>query len=448
MQPWSPRSFENCPQSQAIEYPNNEALEKVTSELQKKPPLVTTDEIIQLKNQLKEATLGNRFLLQGGDCAESFDDCQTTPITNKFKILLQMSLILVHGLRKPIIRVGRIAGQYVKPRSNPLETKGEITLPSYRGDMVNKPEFGESERTPNPKRLLQGYAHSAVTLNYLRSLVNSGFATLYHPERWDLSFVHHSKQASEYFSIVNAISDSLDFIRTIDGLRQSSLDTIDFFTSHEALHLPYESSLTRLEKGSWYNLSTHFPWIGMRTASIDGAHIEYLRGISNPIAIKVGPSVDEQWCQNMINTLNPENEPGRLTLITRLGQDKIKEKLPNLIKAAKKTGKYVLWSCDPMHGNTQSTSEGIKTRHFDDIVKEVKLAIDIHRQNNSFLGGIHLELTGENVTECIGGARGLEETDLKTAYHSLVDPRLNYEQSLEIALQITKNIDKIPKIDV
>lgn len=439
---WSPSSWKKKTLNQQVTYPSDTDLNQVLTKLSTLPPLVTTGEVNQLKEQLKDAALGNRFLLQGGDCAESFHECKTTNITNKFKILLQMSLILVHRLRKPIVRVGRIAGQYAKPRSSDTEIQNGITLPSYRGDLINQPAFTEEARIPSPTRMLDGYSHSAITLNYLRALVNGGFADLHHPHQWDLSFVHHSPQAKEYLSIVKAIEDSLDFVNTIDGLKSSRLDRIDFFTSHEALHLPYETALTREEDGLWYNLSTHFPWVGMRTLTENSAHIEYLRGIQNPIAIKVGPNATPEWLKTVVNTLNPHDEAGRLTLITRFGEQKIADCLPPIIKAVKETKKTVLWTCDPMHGNTLSTKDGFKTRHFDSIISEIQQAITLHQSNDSFLGGIHLELTGENVTECIGGARGLSESDLKRAYHSLVDPRLNYEQSLEIALQLTKNIDK------
>lgn len=441
MSKWSPFSWQSYPIQQGVDYPDKKTLDEVLTKLTHLPPLVTTGEITKLKEQLREAALGKRFLLQGGDCAESFNECRENNIKNKFKILLQMSLLLIHRLRKPIVRVGRIAGQYAKPRSNPLETKDGVTLPSYRGDLINHPDFTKASRVPDPQRMLKGYSYSAITLNYLRALLSGGFADLHHPHQWDLSFFNHSPQATEYFSIVKSIEDSLDFVKTIDGLKASRLDTIDFFTSHEALHLPYEAALTRLENGSYYNLATHFPWLGMRTAVEESAHIEYLRGIENPIAVKVGPETSEAWLKSLINTLNPHNEPGKLTLITRFGQEKIQSLLPNLIKAAKETKKTVLWSCDPMHGNTQTTQEGYKTRHFDAIISEIQQALNIHEAHDSFLGGIHLELTGENVTECIGGARGLSERDLNRAYQSLVDPRLNYEQSLEIALQLTKRFE-------
>ncbi len=436
---WSPNSWQKANLTQAVSYDNQDELKSVLDKLTQLPPLVTSSEIIKLKSQLKEASLGRAFVLQGGDCAESFDDCVPERITNKFKIILQMSLVLLHGLRKPIIRIGRIAGQYAKPRSSDTEEIDGVKLPSYRGDLINHKDFEASKRAPNPKRMLEGYGHAAITLNYLRALVNGGFADLHHPHQWDIGFIEHSTQANEYLSIVNTITDSLDFIKTINGLKSSNLSKIDFFTSHEALHLPYESALTRQDDGLWYDLSTHFPWIGMRTANLDGAHVEYFRGIENPIAVKVGPKATAEWMINLVNALNPDNEPGKLTLVTRLGAKNVETLLPDLIQAVQSTGKNVLWLCDPMHGNTQQTADGTKTRHFEDIIAELQQALAVHEANQSFLGGVHLELTGDNVTECIGGARGLNETDLKTAYQTLIDPRLNYEQSLEVSLQIAKH---------
>jgi 3-deoxy-7-phosphoheptulonate synthase len=436
---WSPTSWQNFPVKQHVEYPDPIKLDNAIETLSKWPPLVTPGEIEHLKNQLALVADGKNFILQGGDCAESFQDCHAQTITNKFKIMLQMSVILLYGLRKPIVRVGRIAGQYAKPRSSDTEAQGKVTLPSYRGDLINQDKFEEQYRIPNPNRMLEGYNHAAMTLNYLRALVNGGFADLHRPERWDLDFVQHAKKPEHYDSIINSISDALGFIQTIGGLKESRLSKIDdFFTSHEALHLPYETALTRSVDDRWYNLSTHFPWIGMRTANLDGGHIEYFRGIENPIAIKVGPSAEANYLCQLVNKLNPHNQKGKLMLITRFGCQSIADKLPTLIKAVQDNGKTVIWSCDPMHGNTRSTQKGGKTRHFDDICQELSLALDIHQENNSHLGGVHLELTGENVTECVGGARGLDEKDLERAFKSLVDPRLNYEQSIEIAFQICK----------
>lgn len=439
MQKWSPSSWLQRSYLQAATYADEAQLKKVVEQLSLLPPLVTSSEIKQLRKEIARAGRGETFILQGGDCAESFNDCRAEIISNKLKILLQMSLILLHGLRKPIIRVGRIAGQYAKPRSSDFETINGITLPSYRGDLVNSPEFTQKAREPNPKLLLQAYNCSAITLNFIRSLLDSGFADLNHPHRWDLSFVEHSMQKEEYQALVKSIADALDFLVTIDGIQSSNLSKVDFYTSHEALHLHYEQALTRqAEDGLWYNLSTHLPWIGMRTAQTDSAHLEFMRGIQNPLGIKIGPSASPEWLAEVLTIANPDREEGRVLLYTRLGAQQIEKLLPPLIEAVQKTKIPVTWSCDPMHGNTETTVDGIKTRHFDNILLELQQALEIHSRMGSYLGGVHFELTGDNVTECIGGARGLAANDLKKAYHSLVDPRLNYEQSIEMALQLSR----------
>ncbi|KTD16762.1 3-deoxy-7-phosphoheptulonate synthase class II [Legionella jordanis] len=436
---WSPVSWQRFTYEQAANYPDENQLKKVVEQLSQLPPLVTSGEIKNLRQAIAKAGRREAFILQGGDCAESFSECRSDIISNKLKILLQMSLVLLHGMRKPIIRIGRIAGQYAKPRSSDFETIGGLTLPSYRGDLVNSQQFNADSRIPNPKLMLQGYSCAAMTLNFIRALLDGGFADLNYPHRWDLRFVEHSPQAEEYHEIVRALSDALAFIETIGGLRDSTLNKVDFFTSHEALHLHYEQALTRqLHDGSWYNLSTHLPWIGMRTAKLESAHVEFLRGVQNPIGLKIGPSASKEWLQEVIHILNPNKEEGRLLLITRLGAKQIGQLLPPLIETVRASNCPVTWSCDPMHGNTETTPDGIKTRHFDNILSELSQAVKIHREMDSYLGGVHFELTGDNVTECIGGARGLNEDDLKRAYRSLVDPRLNYEQSLEMALQLSR----------
>jgi 3-deoxy-7-phosphoheptulonate synthase len=443
MPPWTLTSWENFSYEQSVSYPDKEQLHRIVNQICQLPPLVSSGEIKTLKASIAKAGRGEAFILQGGDCAESFNDCRATTISNKLKIMLQMSLVLLHGIRKPIIRVGRIAGQYAKPRSNDYETIDGVKLPTYRGDLINSPEFTAEARQPNPKRMLQGYSCAAMTLNYIRALLSGGFANLHHPQRWDLSFVEHSDQAREYKTIVHSIADSLDFLESIDGLRHSNLNKVDFYTSHEALNLYYEQALTRQNgDGLWYNLSTHLPWIGMRTAKLDSAHVEFLRGVENPIGIKVGPTASKEWIQEIIKILNTKKDAGRILLISRMGNKDIAEKLPPLIEAVKETSIPVTWSCDPMHGNTEATEGGIKTRHFDNILGELQQAVDIHKQLQSHLGGVHFELTGENVTECIGGARGLAAEDLEYAYRSLVDPRLNYEQSLEMALQLSREYIK------
>ena len=437
---WTPSSWRERTALQQPSYPDLAVLEGVQNELACLPPLVTSWEILALKKQLAEAQEGKRFLLQGGDCAESFSDCESGLISNRLKVLLQMSLVLVHGLRLPVVRVGRFAGQYAKPRSTDTETKDGITLPSYRGDFINQPEFTQAARIPDPRRMVKGHARSAMTMNFVRALVDGGFADLHHPEYWDLDWVSHSPLSDEYHKMVEAVGDAVRFMETISGIDLHNLNRADFYTSHEALLLPYEQALTRKvpRQNGWFNLSTHFPWIGMRTADIDGAHTEYFRGIRNPIAIKIGPSVTPDQLLKLADVLNPENEGGRLTFIQRMGATKVTEKLPALVKAIQTEGKKVLWVCDPMHGNTESTSNGYKTRRFGNIRSELDQSFDVHAALGSRLGGVHLELTGENVTECLGGARELTETDLERAYTSTVDPRMNYEQSLEIAMLIVR----------
>ena len=440
---WTPTSWQTKPAAQQPVYADQAALNGVLSQLSSLPPLVTSWEVEALKRQVADASLGKRFLLQGGDCAESFADCNSGTIVNKLKILLQMSLVLVHGMKKPVIRVGRFAGQYAKPRSADVETKGDRTLPSYRGDIVNETEFTEASRKPNPQLLLRGYERAALTLNFIRSLADGGFADLHHPENWDLGFVSKSPKAAEYERRVKAIGESLRFMESLAGGRTNEISRVDFYTSHEGLLLYYEQAQTRRVRSltGWYNLSTHLPWIGDRTRSLDGAHIEYFRGIANPIGVKVGGSMQPDELVGLIEVLNPQDEPGRLTLIHRFGAKKIAQSLPPLLEAARCTGKTVLWICDPMHGNTETTRDGIKTRDFANILSELEQAFDIHAAHGSRLGGVHFELTGENVTECIGGSSGLAAGDLKRDYRSLVDPRLNYEQALEMAMLIAHRVE-------
>ncbi|KTD24471.1 MULTISPECIES: 3-deoxy-7-phosphoheptulonate synthase class II [Legionella] len=439
MRAWSLTSWQQFSYEQAATYPDQNQLERVVEQLSQLPPLVTSGEVKNLKRAIAKAGRGEAFILQGGDCAESFSDCRSDIISNKLKILLQMSLILIYGMRKPIVRIGRIAGQYAKPRSSDQETINGVTLPSYRGDLINSQQFDAASRLPNPKLMLQGYSCAAMTLNFVRALLDGGFADLNYPQRWDLRFVEHSPQADEYHDMVRSLTESLEFIEAIDGFRSSNLNKVDFYTSHEALHLHYEQALTRhLHDGLWYDLSAHLPWIGMRTAKVDSAHVEFFRGVQNPIGIKVGPNATKEWLKEIIQILNPEHQEGRLLLITRLGAKQIDKLLPPLIDIVRETKCPVTWSCDPMHGNTETTADGIKTRHFDNILSELRQAVKIHHEMSSYLGGVHFELTGDNVTECIGGARGLNEDDLKHAYRSLVDPRLNYEQSLEMAIQLTR----------
>lgn len=437
MRNWQPSSWQQKPDSQKVDYPDVNELQTVMATLTNLPPLVSHLEIEQLKTALKSVHAGNSFILQGGDCAESFSACNPTEISNKLRILLQMSLVLIHGMQKPVLRIGRIAGQYAKPRSSAIETINNVSLPSFRGDIINASDFNPAARTPNPWRMLQAYQYASATLNYLRSLVQSGFADLAHTNWWDLDFAKHSPMAHEYQKITENIQAALHFLKAIDA-GSDNLKRVDFYTSHEALLLPYEQALTREVQGKYYDLSTHMPWIGMRTAEPDGAHLEFLSGIENPIGIKVGPKADSQWLQAIVKKLNPDNAIGKIILISRLGADQVANLLPRFIESVKQAKLNVIWSVDPMHGNTKTTQAGYKTRHFSDILSELSQTIQIHCDCNSSLNGVHFELTGDNVTECVGGARGLSEADLETAYKTLVDPRLNYEQALEMAMLLVR----------
>ena len=437
---WTPESWTEREATQQASYPDEGALNEALTQLTDLPPLVTSWEILNLREQISEAQQGKRFILQGGDCSENFVECASPVITNRLKVLLQMSLVLIHGLQMPVIRIGRFAGQYAKPRSSDTETRDGVTLPSYRGDIVNSPEFTEASRVPDPQRLLRAHACSAMTMNFVRALVDGGFVDLHHPEYWNLAWLEHSDKAAEFERLAESIGGSVRFMETVAGKRAGTVKRVEFFTSHEALHLPYEQALTREvpHQWGWFNLSTHFPWIGMRTAAPDGAHVESFRGVRNPVGIKVGPGMTRDWLRDLIRVVNPNNEAGRIVLIHRMGAEVIADKLPALVDAAKSTGSPVLWICDPMHGNTETTRDGIKTRRFGKIQSELEQAFDIHSACGSRLGGVHLELTGEDVTECTGGARDLGDEDLKRAYKSTVDPRLNYEQSIEMAMMIVR----------
>jgi 3-deoxy-7-phosphoheptulonate synthase len=437
---WTPSSWQRYPQMQQPSYADTDELGRALAQLHELPPLVTSWEILALKRLIAEAAEGRRFVLQGGDCAESFDDCTSPVISNRLKVMLQMSLVLVHGLKLPVVRIGRFAGQYAKPRSADTETRGDVTLPCYRGDIVNGAAFTAESRRADPQRLIRGHAHSAMTMNFVRALIDGGFADLHHPEYWDLAWVEHSPLQSEYRQMVESIGNSLRFMETLAGEAIGSYQRVDFYTSHEALVLHYEQALTRQvpRQWGWFNLSTHYPWIGMRTAALDGAHVEYFRGLRNPIAVKIGPSVTPDQLLRLVDRLDPDGDPGRLTLIHRMGAGKIETALPQLLSAIRLTGRKPLWICDPMHGNTETLANGVKTRRFANIRDELERAFDVHAAAGTRLGGVHLELTGENVTECLGGARDLTESDLARAYKSQVDPRLNYEQSLELAMLIVR----------
>ena len=435
---WGPDSWQSKPAIQQPTYADTDQLHEAVSRLGQLPPVVTSWEVEALREHIAAAQKGQAFVLQGGDCAESFEECASDGIVSKLKILLQMSVVLTAGLRLPVIRIGRMAGQYAKPRSDDMETRDGITLPSYRGDLVNRLAFTPEDREPDPQLLLRGYERAALTLNFVRSLIDGGFADLHHPENWDLDFVGHSKSADAYHRIVQQVADSLDFFESITGSKIHQAQRVEFYTSHEGLHLLYEQAQTRFleHRGKWYNLTTHFPWIGMRTASPDGAHVEYFRGICNPIGVKVGGALSVDELQRLIQQLNPEKEWGRLTLIHRFGADQVEDKLPAVIKLVQELDTPVLWMCDPMHGNTETASSGVKTRRVENILGEIETAFRVHKKHGTILGGVHLELTGDHVTECTGGARGLTDEGLSKAYRTQVDPRLNYEQSMEVALRI------------
>ncbi len=435
---WAPDSWTRFPASQQPAYPDADAVRSVIERLSNLPPLVTSWEIENLKQQIALAAEGKAFLLQGGDCSERIEDCQTAAIVRNLKVLIQMSFVLTYASNKRVIRVGRIAGQYAKPRSADTETRDGVTLPVYRGDIVNRSPFTSQDRVPDPELLIRGYEHAAMTLNFIRSLIGGGFADLHHPENWDLDFAADSPRSKQYHQMVDSIANSLQFMESILDRSIADSKSVEIFTSHEGLLLAYEQAQTKRlpRRKGWYNLNTHFPWIGNRTRGLDGAHVEYFRGIENPIGFKIGADIQVDELIRLIDVLNPQNSPGRITVIHRFGADRIATHLPPVIRAVQKTGQRVLWCCDPMHGNTFQTPNGTKTRRFDKIFDELKQAFELHREHDSLLGGVHLELTGDNVTECVGGARGITEADLTRAYKSAVDPRLNYDQAMEIAFLI------------
>jgi len=438
---WTPDSWKILPAEQQPDWEKSEVYSKVISEISGYPPLVFAGEVRALKQQLGDAAQGNGFLIQGGDCAETFDDFRADSIRDKLKILLQMSVVLTYGASCNVVKLGRIAGQFAKPRSANTETRDGIELPSYRGDAVNDINFNEDSRKQNPKRLLRTYNQSAATLNLLRAFTTGGFADLNKVHVWNQEFVAQSPQGKRYEEIANSIDDALIFMKAvgINSDNTSALKLAEFFTSHEALLLGYEHALTRQDSltGKWYNCSAHFLWIGDRTRQPIGAHVEFLSGVDNPIGIKVGPTINEEELITLCEKLNPENEWGKLTLISRMGADTVRSKLPPLIKTIKESGQKVLWVCDPMHGNTYKTDNGYKTRHFDTILEELEHFFAIHRAEETIPGGVHFELTGDNVTECLGGAREISDSDLNSRYETACDPRLNNEQSLELAFLVT-----------
>jgi len=442
---WSPNSWRGKPIQQVPSYPDTGALAATEKQLSTFPPLVFAGEARKLKRALAAVANGEGFLLQGGDCAESFAEHGADNIRDFFRVFLQMAVVLTFAGSQPVVKVGRIAGQFAKPRSSDNETKDGATLPSYRGDIINGIEFDEKSRVPDPQRQIMAYRQSAATLNLLRAFAQGGYASLDNVHQWMLGFVADSPQAERYQALAGRISETIEFMRAvgITSETNASLRETDFYTSHEALLLGYEEAMTRVDStsGDWYATSGHMIWIGDRTRQPDHAHIEYCRGIKNPLGLKCGPSLTADGLLQLIDLLNPENEPGRLTLIARFGSDKVTEHLPKLVRAVQKEGRKVVWSCDPMHGNT-ITAAGFKTRPFERILKEVQTFFDVHRAEGSHPGGIHVEMTGKNVTECTGGARAVTADELQDRYHTHCDPRLNADQALELAFLVAELLNK------
>ena len=446
MKKWTLNSWRKFPAKHIPEYQDQDELNAVLDKVSKFPPLVFAGESRNLKQELAKVAEGKAFLLQGGDCAESFAEFHPDNIRDTFKVILQMALVLTASATTPVVKIGRIAGQFSKPRSAPTETKDGKTLPSYLGDNINGMEFSEKARIPDPKRLFRAYSQSASTLNLLRAFSQGGYADLRQVHQWNLGFVTKSDQGKKYKAIEDKISDALEFMDAcgITPEHNRRLRTVNFYTSHEALLLPFEESMTRIDStsGEYYDTSAHFVWIGDRTRQPDGAHVEFCRGIKNPIGLKCGPTLSPDELINLCNILNPANEAGRLTLISRFGHDKVEQYLPKLIKAVKKEGLKVIWSCDPMHGNTIKAATGFKTRPFNNVLTEVKSFFAVQQAENSYAGGLHIEMTGQDVTECTGGAQKISDKDLSHRYHTHCDPRLNASQALELAFLISEEIKK------
>ena len=439
---WTPESWRAKPVEQAPLYRDAAALAEVERTLAGYPPLVFAGEARKLKKALGKASIGEAFLLQGGDCAESFAEHSADNIRDFFRVFLQMAVVMTFAAASPIIKVGRVAGQFAKPRSSDNETIDGVSLPSYRGDIVNDIEFNEAARIPDPRRQLEAYRQSAATLNLLRAFATGGYANLENAHRWMLGFVKDSPQSGRYQGVADRITETLGFMRAIglDPEAHPELRATDFYTSHEALLLGYEQAMTRLDStsGDYYATSGHMIWIGDRTRQLGGAHVEYCRGVRNPIGLKCGPSLQPDELIRLIDALDPQQETGRLTLICRFGSDKVEAALPPLLRAVKREGRKVLWSCDPMHGNTIKAATGYKTRPLDRIVAEIKSFFAAHRAEGTYAGGVHLEMTGKNVTECTGGARAISEADLHDRYHTYCDPRLNAEQAIELAFLVAE----------
>nr|WP_321444304.1 3-deoxy-7-phosphoheptulonate synthase class II [uncultured Cohaesibacter sp.] len=443
---WTPDSWRSMPIVQVPDYPDQEAVDAVEGRLATYPPLVFAGEARKLRKQLARVAEGDGFLLQGGDCAESFAEHHPDNIRDFFRVFLQMAAVLTFAAASPVVKVGRIAGQFAKPRSSPTETVDGVELPSYRGDIINGISFNEGARIPDPHKMEMAYRQSAATLNLLRAFAQGGFANLDHVHQWTMGFLADSPQGHRYQELADRITEAMAFMRAcgVEPSQTEALRSTDFFTSHEALLLGYEQAFTRVDSisGNYFATSGHMLWIGDRTRQIDHAHVEFFRGIENPIGLKCGPSLDPEDLLRLIDVLNPDNEAGRLTLITRFGADKVFDHLPDLVKAVKREGKKVVWSCDPMHGNVVKANNGYKTRPFDRILKEVESFFAVHRSEGTYPGGIHVEMTGKNVTECTGGAHEITEDDLTDRYHTVCDPRLNADQALELAFLIADNIKK------
>jgi len=453
MSKWTPNSWRQKPVLQVPAYPDAKALSDAEARLATFPPLVFAGEARELKRQLADVAHGNAFLLQGGDCAESFAEHGADHIRDFFRVFLQMALVLTHGGSKPVVKVGRVAGQFAKPRSADTETIGGVELPSYRGDIINAIEFEEAARAPNPERMVMAYRQSAATLNLLRAFSTGGYANLERAHEWTVEFLKGSNQYSAYENVARKIDDAIRFMRAmgITAENTQQLRETRFFTSHEALLLGYEEALTREDSttGDWFATSGHMLWIGDRTRQPDGAHVEYFSGIQNPIGIKCGPSLTSEDLIKLLDRLNPEDEAGRITLISRFGSDKIADHLPRLIETVKKEGRTVVWCSDPMHGNTVKASNGYKTRPFDRVLSEVKAFFQIHRDMDTYAGGVHVEMTGKDVTECVGGSSALTEADLSSRYHTHCDPRLNANQALELAFLIAQEMsEQAPKLSL
>ncbi|SDS48346.1 3-deoxy-D-arabinoheptulosonate-7-phosphate synthase [Halopseudomonas xinjiangensis] len=446
MTSWTPDSWRSKPILQQPVYPAAQALAQVEQTLASYPPLVFAGEARELRRQFSEVTEGRAFLLQGGDCAESFAEFSATKIRDTFKVMLQMAVVMTFAASCPVVKVGRMAGQFAKPRSADDETQGDLTLPAYRGDIVNGIAFEAAGRAPDPQRLLMAYHQATATLNLLRAFAQGGFASLDKVHQWNLDFVASSATSDRFQHLADRIDESLAFMRAcgFDGVNSPQLRETSLFTAHEALLLNYEQAFTRRDSltGDWYDCSAHMLWIGDRTRQPDGAHVEFMRGINNPIGVKVGPTSDPDELLRLIDILNPTNDSGRLNLIVRMGADKVEAHMPKLVKAVQREGKQVLWSSDPMHGNTIKASSGYKTRDFAQILAEVEQFFAVHRAEGSWAGGIHIEMTGQNVTECIGGATPVTEDGLSDRYHTHCDPRLNADQSLELAFMIAETLKK------